>query len=144
MQEPIEHFRVWFWNACIIYDIINILQTDTDVNVHITPLPRSLSFYDVNEDNQISLNEFARTLGHSPRDLHVKVAFRAADKNGKQLTLHRLKWLHIRCLLRQQNDKEMYKKEKKIYQIAFNFKYFLFLFCLKMVLRSTFTQTIEW
>ncbi|XP_011436261.3 protein starmaker [Magallana gigas] len=58
------------------------MLTNTDVNVHITPLPRTLSFYDVNEDNQISLNEFARTLGHSPRDLHVKVAFRAADKNG--------------------------------------------------------------
>ncbi|XP_061163063.1 protein starmaker-like [Saccostrea echinata] len=58
------------------------MLADTDGNVHITPLPRSLSFYDVNEDGLISLNEFARTLGHNPRDLHVKVAFRAADKNG--------------------------------------------------------------
>jgi hypothetical protein len=53
--------------------------------VHITPLPRGISFYDVNEDGRISLFEFARTLGHNPRDLHVKMAFRSADKNGNLL-----------------------------------------------------------
>lgn len=44
-----------------------------------------MAFYDANADGQISIKEFARTLGHDPRAFHVKDAFRVADSNGRIL-----------------------------------------------------------
>lgn len=44
-----------------------------------------MAFYDANADGQISIKEFARTLGHDPRAFHVKDAFRVADANGSTI-----------------------------------------------------------
>ena len=72
---------------CDIYFIISrgrlfFIQILKDKDLHVTPLSRNINFYDINDDGRISLKEFARTLGHSPSELHVKVAFYAADRDG--------------------------------------------------------------
>lgn len=54
-------------------------------SLHVTPLPKKMAFYDANADGQISIKEFARTLGHDPRAFHVKDAFRVADANGSTI-----------------------------------------------------------
>lgn len=57
-------------------------QPNQEHTLHVTPLPKKMAFYDANADGQISIKEFARTLGHDPRAFHVKDAFRVADSNG--------------------------------------------------------------
>ncbi|XP_022327044.2 uncharacterized protein LOC111126591 isoform X2 [Crassostrea virginica] len=61
------------------------LMPNQEHTLHVTPLPKKMAFYDANADGQISIKEFARTLGHDPRAFHVKDAFRVADSNGDGL-----------------------------------------------------------
>lgn len=61
------------------------MKPNHEHTLHVTPLPKKMAFYDANADGQISIKEFARTLGHDPRAFHVKDAFRVADANGSAL-----------------------------------------------------------
>ncbi|XP_062584903.1 germ cell nuclear acidic protein-like [Saccostrea cucullata] len=58
------------------------VQPNHEHSLHVTPLPKKMAFYDANSDGQITIKEFARTLGHDPRAFHVKDAFKVADLNS--------------------------------------------------------------
>ncbi|XP_061165436.1 dentin matrix acidic phosphoprotein 1-like [Saccostrea echinata] len=58
------------------------IKPNHEHSLHVTPLPKKMAFYDANSDGQITVKEFARTLGHDPRAFHVKDAFKVADLNS--------------------------------------------------------------
>ncbi|XP_064610158.1 EF-hand calcium-binding domain-containing protein 1-like [Liolophura sinensis] len=49
--------------------------------VHVTRLPRNFDFYDLSDDDFVSLQEIATTLGHSVNEVDLIVAFNATDTN---------------------------------------------------------------